>query len=183
MSSLALRTAAPTPVTPLLLLRCLLLALASLSGWMCTRTRSPSRSSLAPRRRRRGLSGCRTNCRSSRSGWIESRATGRSMRAMRRVGPFTHCRSARTNLLRRLPRVHTRGGNARVIPGGVVLDKFQPGPLSTIDQKGLKRIRLRNGLPGRAIRTIEYLVKRPGPVSIQDSALKGGTGRTTVDPR
>ena len=70
-----------------------------------------------------------------------------------------------------------------MIPGGVVLDKFQPGPLSTIDQKGLKRISIRNGLPGRTIRTIEYRVKRPGPVSIQDSALKGGTGRTTVDPR
>ena len=46
-----------------------------------------------------------------------------------------------------------------MIPGGVVLDKFQPGPLSMIDQTGLKRI------------------------SIQYSALKGGTGRTTVDLR
>ena len=58
-----------------------------------------------------------------------------------------------------MPRGTREGGNARVIPGGVVLDKFQPGPLSIIDQKGLKRI------------------------SIQCSALKGGTGRTTVDPR
>ncbi len=42
-----------------------------------------------------------------------------------------------------------------------------------IDQKDLRRIIIRNGLPGKTTRTIEYLVKGSGPVTIQYSALKG----------
>ena len=48
-------------------------------------------------------------------------------------------------------------------------------PLSMIDQKDLKRIIIRNGLPGKTTRTIEYLVKGSGPITIQYAALKGGT--------
>ena len=40
---------------------------------------------------------------------------------------------------------------------------------------------VRNGLPGRTTRTIEYLVKGSGPLTIQYSALKGGTVKTTVE--
>ena len=75
------------------------------------------------------------------------------------------------------------GRNANVITAGVVMNKFQPGPLSMIDQKDLKRIIIRNGLPGKTTRTIEYLVKGSGPVTIQYSALKGGTARTMVELR
>lgn len=73
------------------------------------------------------------------------------------------------------------GRNASVITAGVVMNKFQPGPLAMIDQKDLKRIIIRNGLPGKTTRTIEYLVKGSGPVTIQYSALKGGTVKTTVE--
>ena len=73
------------------------------------------------------------------------------------------------------------GRNANVITAGVVLNKFQPTPPTMIDQKDLKRIIVRNGLPGKTTRTIEYLVKGSGPVTIQYSALKGGTVRTTVE--
>ena len=73
------------------------------------------------------------------------------------------------------------GRSASVISAGVVLKKFQPGPLSMIDQKDFWRIIIRNGLPGETTRTIEYLVKGSGPVAIQYSALKGGTARTTAD--
>jgi hypothetical protein len=41
----------------------------------------------------------------------------------------------------------------------VVPDTFQPGPLSMSDQKALERIVIRNGLPGKPTRTIEYLMK------------------------
>ena len=75
------------------------------------------------------------------------------------------------------------GRSASVVTAGVVLNKFQPGPLSMIDQKDLKRIIIRNGLPGTTTRTIEYLVKGSGPVTVQYSALKGGMARTTVDLR
>ena len=55
------------------------------------------------------------------------------------------------------------GRSASVVTAGVVLNKFQPGPLSMIDQKDLKRIIIRNGLPGTTTRTIEYLVKGQAP--------------------
>ncbi len=99
-----------------------------------------------------------------------------------RVIPTIMVKAAATRVVR--PDVLTlEGRNASVITAGVVLNKFQPGPLSMIDQKDLKRVIIRNGLPGKTTRTIEYLVKGSGPVTIQYSALKGGTVRTTVDLR
>ena len=99
-----------------------------------------------------------------------------------RVIPTIMVKAAASKVVR--PDVLTlEGRNASVITAGVVLNKFQPGPLSMIDQKDLKRIIIRNGLPGKTTRTIEYLVKGSGPVTIQYSALKGGTVRTTVELR
>ena len=66
------------------------------------------------------------------------------------------------------------GRGARQVPARPTLDDRPEGPEA---HQAPQRP------AGRTIRTIEYLVKRPGPVSIQDTALKGGTGRTTVDPR
>ncbi len=99
-----------------------------------------------------------------------------------RVIPTIMVKAANTNIVP--PDVLTlEGRNASVITAGVVLDKFQPGPLSMIDQKDLKRIILRNGLPAKTTRTIEYLVKGSGSITIQYAALKGGTVKTTVDLR
>lgn len=99
-----------------------------------------------------------------------------------RVIPTIMVKAAASKVVR--PDVLTlEGRNASVITAGVVLNKFQPGPLSMIDQQDLKRIIIRNGLPGKTTRTIEYLVKGSGPVTIQYSALKGGTVRTTVELR
>ena len=89
--------------------------------------------------------------------------------------------AAETKLVR--PDILTLDGrSASVITAGVVLNKFQPGPLSMSDRKDLKRIIIRNGLPGKTTRTIEYLMKGSGPVAIQYSALEGA-GPTTVDLR
>ena len=52
-----------------------------------------------------------------------------------------------------------------------------------IDQKELKRILVRSGHPGRATRTIEYLVRGAGSMTVRYSALKGGTVGTTVQLR
>ncbi len=99
-----------------------------------------------------------------------------------RVIPTIMVKAANTNIVP--PDVLTlEGRNASVITAGVVLDKFQPGPLSMIDQKDLKRIIIRNGLPAKTTRTIEYLVKGSGPITIQYAARKGGTVKTTVELR
>ena len=99
-----------------------------------------------------------------------------------RVIPTIMVKAAQTNIVR--PDVLTlEGRNVNVITAGVVLNKFQPGPLSMIDQKDLKRIIVRNGLPGKTTRTVEYLVKGSGPITIQYAALKGGTVKATLELR
>ena len=97
-----------------------------------------------------------------------------------RVIPTIMVKAANTNIVR--PDLLTlEGRNASVITAGVMLNKFESGPMSMIDQKDLKRIIIRNGLPGKSTRTIEYLVKGSGPITIQYAALKGGTVKTTVE--
>lgn len=89
-----------------------------------------------------------------------------------RVIPTIMVEAAETKLVR--PDILTFDGcSASAITAGVVLNEFQPGPLSMSDQKDLKRNIIRNGLPGKTTRTIESLMKRSGPVTIQYSALKG----------
>jgi hypothetical protein len=52
-----------------------------------------------------------------------------------------------------------------------------------IDQSELDRILLRSGAPGRHTRTIEYLVRGSGSMTVEYSSIKGGTVRTTVQLR
>jgi hypothetical protein len=93
-----------------------------------------------------------------------------------RVIPTIMVKAAATKVVR--PDILSLDGrSASVITAGVVLNKFQPGPLSMIDQKDLKRIIIRNGLPGKSTRTIECLVKGSGPVTIQHSALNDPEAR------
>ena len=49
-----------------------------------------------------------------------------------------------------------------------------------IDQEDLARIVVRSGHPGRTTRTVEYLVRGSGSMTVEYSAVKGGTVRTTV---
>ncbi len=72
------------------------------------------------------------------------------------------------------------GKNAEVLAAGWVLDKFRNTATQLIDQHDLKRIMLRNGQPGNATRTIEYLVKGAGDVTVAYASLKGGTARKTI---
>ncbi|MEJ2205738.1 MAG: hypothetical protein P8170_16695 [Gemmatimonadota bacterium] len=71
-------------------------------------------------------------------------------------------------------------GDVEIIAAGWVADKHRPGPTEMIDQEELDRILVRSGHPGRTTRTIEYLVRGSGPMTVVYSALKGGTVRTTV---
>jgi hypothetical protein len=81
------------------------------------------------------------------------------------------------------PDLLTVEGNAEVIAAGWVADKNRPGPTQMIDQEDLSRIMVRSGHPGRTTRTVEYLVRGSGSVTVQYSAVKGGTVRTTVQLR
>lgn len=72
------------------------------------------------------------------------------------------------------------GRNAEVISAGWVANKFRPDATDLIDQHDLKRIMIRNGHPGRTTRTIEYLVRGSGDITVAYESLKGGDVKTTA---
>lgn len=71
-------------------------------------------------------------------------------------------------------------GEVEVLNAGWVPNKFAPGATMMIDQHDLRRILVRNGHPGKATRTIEYLVRGDGDMTIRYESVKGGTVETTV---
>ena len=72
------------------------------------------------------------------------------------------------------------GKNVEVLSAGWVRDKFRNVSTQLIDQKDLKRIMLRNGQPGDTTRTIEYLVKGSGEITVAYTSLKGGSARKSL---
>ena len=72
------------------------------------------------------------------------------------------------------------GKGVEVLSAAWVPSKFRPGIAQAIDQRDLKRIMLRNGLPGRTARTLQYLIKGAGSVTVKYSSLKGGTVSKTL---
>ena len=98
-----------------------------------------------------------------------------------RLIPTITERGRRNKVVR--PDLLTVDGTVEVIAAGWVPDKHRPGPTEMIDQKELKRILVRSGHPGRTIRTIEYLVRGTGSMTVRYSALKGGTVSATVTLR
>jgi hypothetical protein len=81
------------------------------------------------------------------------------------------------------PDLLTAEGDVEIVAAGWVADKHRPGPTTMIDQKDLKRILVRSGHPGRTTRTVEYLVRGSGNMTVTYSAVKGGTASTTVRVR
>jgi hypothetical protein len=98
-----------------------------------------------------------------------------------RLIPTITERGRQNNVVR--PDLLTVEGNVEVIAAGWVADKNRPGPTEMIDQEELDRIMIRSGHPGRTTRTVEYLVRGSGAMTVQYSAVKGGTVRTTVELR
>jgi hypothetical protein len=72
------------------------------------------------------------------------------------------------------------GRNVEVVSAGWVRDKHRPGATDLVDQHDLSRIMIRNGHPGHTTRTIEYLVRGSGEVTVVYASLKGGKDRVTV---
>ncbi len=95
-----------------------------------------------------------------------------------RLIPTITVRALQNNVVR--PDLITVGGDVEIIAAGWVASKFRPGPTQLIDQAELDRIMVRSGHPGRTTRTIEYLVRGDGDMTVTYSSVKGGTVSTTV---
>lgn len=89
---------------------------------------------------------------------------------------------ARENRVQR-PDLLTVEGDVEVVAAGWVTEKYGTGPLQMIDQEELDRILVRSGHPGRSTRTVEYLVRGTGDMTVTYSAVKGGTASTRVRVR
>jgi hypothetical protein len=74
-------------------------------------------------------------------------------------------------------------GDVEIIAAGWVEDKHRPGPTELIEQEELDRILVRSGHPGRTTRTVEYLVRGRGTMTVTYSAVKGGSVSTTLQVR
>ena len=72
------------------------------------------------------------------------------------------------------------GKGVEVLSASWVPSKWRQDVAPMIDQKDLKRIMVRNGLPGRTTRTVQYLVKGAGPITVKYASLKGGSPQTTI---
>jgi hypothetical protein len=90
-------------------------------------------------------------------------------------------RARQHNVVR--PDLLTVEGDVEIVAAGWVVDEHRPGPTEMIEQEKLDRIIIRSGHPGRTTKTIEYLVRGSGPITVTYSALKGGTVSTTVQLR
>jgi len=98
-----------------------------------------------------------------------------------RLIPTITAKAAQNHVVR--PDLVTVDGNVDIVAAGWVGNKFQPGPTQMIDQEELDRILVRTGAPGRTTRTLEYLVRGSGSMTVTYSSLKGGTVSTTVQLR
>jgi len=98
-----------------------------------------------------------------------------------RLIPTITERARRNRVVR--PDLLTVEGNVEIIAAGWVPDKHRPGPTEMIEQHDLTRILVRSGHPGRTTRTVEYLVRGSGPMTVRYSAVKGGTVETRVQLR
>ena len=72
------------------------------------------------------------------------------------------------------------GAGATVVAAGWVRDRFQPGITDLVDQQDLSRILVRNGLPGRTTRVVEYLVRGGTSVTVTYDTAKGGKPSITI---
>ena len=74
----------------------------------------------------------------------------------------------RNNVVR--PDLITVHGDVEIIAAGWMGDKFRPAPMQLIDKAELDRIIVRSGHPGRTTKTLEYLVRGDGEMTITYSA-------------
>jgi hypothetical protein len=96
-----------------------------------------------------------------------------------RLTPTIMAKAADNNVMR--PDLITVDGTGiEIISAGWVGNKFRPGATDLIDQHDLERIMVRNGHPGRATRTLEYIVRGTGDMTVTYDSLKGGKAVANV---
>jgi hypothetical protein len=100
-----------------------------------------------------------------------------------KVAPTIMDKTAQNNVVR--PDLLTLEGKTIEVISASWIDnkelyKIKPSVTGLIDQKNLKRIMLRNGLMGKTARTIMYIVKGSGEVTVKYDSVKGGTASKTV---
>ena len=96
-----------------------------------------------------------------------------------KLTPTIMAKAAQNNVVR--PDLLTvEGKGIEILTAGWVQNKFRPGATQLIDQPQLDRIVMRTGQPGRATRTIEYIVRGTGVMTVTYDSLKGGKVSTKV---
>jgi hypothetical protein len=103
-----------------------------------------------------------------------------------KVAPTIMARAAQNSVVR--PDLLTlEGQNVEVIAASLIdnkeLYKVKPSVTQLIDQKDLKRILVRNGQAGKTTRTVMYLVRGGGTLTVAYDSLKGGRAAKTVNLR
>jgi len=100
-----------------------------------------------------------------------------------KVAPTITAKAAQNNVVR--PDLLTLEGNVDIISASWINDTKTFDYLNPItqevDQHDLKRIMIRNGQPGKTSRTIQYLVKGSGKVTVKYDSVKGGTVSTSFN--
>jgi len=76
--------------------------------------------------------------------------------------------------------ISVEGAGVEVLSAGWVASKFRPGATELIEQKDPKRILLRTGTAGRSTRTVEYIVRGTGELTVTYDSVKGGKATTKV---
>lgn len=96
-----------------------------------------------------------------------------------KLTPTILAKAAENNVVR--PDLLTvEGKGIQVLSAGWVQNKFRPGATDLIDQQELDRILIRTGHPGRTTRTVEYLVRGTGEMTVTYDSLKGGKAVAAV---
>jgi hypothetical protein len=99
-----------------------------------------------------------------------------------KVTPTIMARAADNNVVR--PDLILLNGNVDIISASFISDKetfdYTKPITDEIDQKDLKRIIVRNGHPGKTTRTLQYLVKGSGNISVTYDSVKGGVVSTNI---
>ena len=100
-----------------------------------------------------------------------------------KVIPTITTRAAENTVVR--PDLLTLEGDVEVISASWIdnkeVSKYRPGVTNIIDQNDLKRIIIRNGQPGQTTRTMQYLVRGTGAITITYDSVKGGTVSRTLN--
>lgn len=100
-----------------------------------------------------------------------------------KVAPTITEKAAQNNVVR--PDLLSLEGNVEIISASWInntktFDYLKP-ITQEIDQHDLKRIMIRNGHQGKTSRTIQYLVKGSGKVTVKYDSMKGGTVSTSFE--